>query len=217
LIAQLLLRIPQASATQAIQKWVDTVVSLHLAAVELEIWSSLQGSAETYLARAVAYGLRRPLLPPPDGAYAAAAIFRMARMYLNNRHVRDYWQTVVYDNFSYPRLVSGADGRSDLHDRFAPIYSWPLPPDVLPDANGAATVGQLLSRFVASPASFAKARQGIFEIVLFAAAYLGSRIPDRATPAWQTNAASAWLTGSLPRWRFSQRAEALIEQVAMHV
>jgi hypothetical protein len=227
LLAELLLRIPRAMPgariRPAFSDWTRVAKTLHEAATDLEIWTSLQGGSANYLRQVVDVLAQEHGHPPlRNFGYPAGplvAILLSAPWYSEERYFEDpmFWTGWIRWFFELPYplipLLSASDNRTEFHDRFEPTYSWPLPREVINDANGTKSAGQLLSTFVASPHLFAKAGQALFEVVFFCAAYLAIRVPSRTAATWRVEAASSWLSQSLPRWEFSPRAESLIEEV----
>jgi hypothetical protein len=104
-------------------------------------------------------------------------------------------------------------------DRFAALYSWPLPRaaasalDQTSFDQGPPSVGRLLSRLVATPGSFPSGPESVYRIASFAAAFLASRVTDRGDQRWRIEAAATWLARSLPKWVFESRLETVLVEV----
>jgi hypothetical protein len=219
LLVEMFLRLPRRPTNGAMSVWAASAGSLYHAVSEVEVWSSIQGGTEAYLAHGVERAMRPLGVKVGQGPWGpssqAIAVLSWAQRYAADPRLWGHWRDILEYGFRYWWPLSSPDlGIAAMSDRFAPMYSWPLPPELRKDVQDASSAGQLLSKFMASPAGFATARPPVFEIILFAAAYLGSRVHTHVAPGWQEQAATVWLTQSLPRWQFSHRGEALIEQVA---
>jgi hypothetical protein len=205
--------------------WPTAGTTLHRAMVELQVWQQWlqrpQDDPKTIRNAEYLWDSVRKLLEPPEetafqrkhatGVIAAAA-------YLCS------WPFARYSpgHFDYARyLLNSGDGAGayftsasfgmplDKFDRFAPMFTWPLPGYTVDPDRTVTSVGGLLMAFAASPAKVGR-WQGAMDIVMFAAALLASRVEDRANPSWRGLAAANWLAGSVPTHVFSPDIEALI-------
>jgi hypothetical protein len=208
--------------------WGRAALSMHRALGELDLWAELARDDTgrhtllfDFLAQSVDALLRRMGWSHGwlgsqrrSAALAIASIILSEDPELSNRETFEYRLEYILRGhplaYPYNHGFSRAEGQQD---RFEPMFFWPLPPYVVRSFPELKNLGQLLSRYVASPIDFADTGPAVLQLVAFGAAFLGSRIDDRLIDNWQNRAAVAWLGRSIPKWIFSMSVEEIIRDV----
>jgi hypothetical protein len=209
--------------------WPSAYTTMHRAMVELQIWQEwLQRPNDDRRtirnARYLWEPVRALIELPADVAFDrddASGVITVVPYLCSLPYARILPEQVEYARYllkrshgANPFYTYAAFGAPpDVFDRFAPMFSWPLPDYIDRKEGGVTNVGGLLMAFIASPARVTS-WNGALDIVLFAAALLASRVEDRAAPNWRGRAAANWLAGSVPTHVFSQDIEALIWESA---
>jgi len=204
--------------------WNNAALTMDFALTELEILlsSSLKSQAhqqlEQWLNRAIAKFLQIPdnhYLLKDYGGYEILHILFVERpnRYFIERGTNPLkWIEYIDHHFPYWIMPRNLEQETNYRDRFAPMFTLPLPKYKYPEIENIQNVGQLLVSFVSSPGKFANANNATLEIIQFAAALLGARVVDRNNnPDWRTRSAHCWLSQSLPRWVFPDQLEKIIQ------
>jgi len=225
LVVALLYAFPQnASDYNAQRIWHKSATTLHAALIELEIWDDILIRTQNnpslinlkqWIEDAVKRSwleafIRKPIKDSCELLYLFFVYHCQANINISLEFKHLFYRWLHYYDFPNPPYPPFFWTQNPccvaMQERFAPMFSWPLPSHI--NKHQRSNVGQLLLHFASAPKN--NATKATLEVVQFAAALLGSRVVPRKESNWRLQAANCWLSQSLPRWVFSDDIEQIL-------